>query len=146
MRVELDIDEQLDAGLPIEKRRPTLHCFIEVGDGGPVRYRHERRACVALVDTGASLCAIRSNLIPRGLFPIAFNTGSADVAAEVCERAVYWTRISFANSDRTIEFASLGHDIQGASCNVVLGTPFLAYAALHLDIMKGERHLWIHGN
>ncbi|WP_156383255.1 hypothetical protein [Rhizobium sp. Root483D2] len=136
----------MDAKLPIECRRPTIKCFIEIGGQGPVRYRHPPVECGAIIDTGANMCAAKPSVIPSGVFPIGFHEGAENVIGGVREHARYWARFSFPMTDRMIEVEVIDYEVSGLRSDVLLGTPFLAFAGLHVDAVKGERYLWIYGS
>lgn len=134
-------DQRLLAAL----RRLSVRCTVQVGSNGPaIVFRHAARDAIALVDTGASLCAISSQMIPPGCLPVAFHTGAVNVAGPLEEIAVYRCRLAFDGYPTTVELDCLGHNAGGDGCDLVLGTPFLSMGRLIYDVVHGESHFSIH--
>ncbi len=92
------------------------------------------------------MCTATSSVIPTGVFPIGFHTGATNVGGVTLEHARYWGRFSFPNVGRRIEVEIIEYAISGMGCTVLLGAPFLAFVGLHLDPVKGEEYIWVHGN
>ncbi len=143
--IKLGNDLPSDQRLPTALRRLSVQCTVQVGSAhAPVTYRHSAMAGLALIDTGASLCAIGSRLIPPGCFPVAYHTGAVNLGGPIEEKAVYLCRMTFVGYPDPIELQCIGHDIGATGCDIVLGTPFLSLGRLVYDTAQGESHFSIH--